>query len=210
MKITLVVLLFVVFCQQIHAEETNLTLTVNGVTYSNVTFVRATPYAVSVRHSTGIAAIPLSQLPPDLQQRFGYNPEKSAQYRKAEVDEAQRVRQADAEKVRQANLLNEQRAEAERQKPVLGPAIQVKATVIQAMPDGALVALKRAVPIVTERYSDGAIRRTEDDLGDAFILGLTSVYDGNAWSGTIAQSGDYTYTTIQGAYRKVPQYRLSQ
>jgi len=53
-------------CLAIHlacATETNMTLTVEGVTYSNVTFGAATPAAVTVFHSAGIASIPLEKLP---------------------------------------------------------------------------------------------------------------------------------------------------
>jgi len=60
--------------------ETNLTLTVDGVTYSNVTFGTATPAWVSVRHATGATTISLAKLPPDLQKQFGYDPQKAADW----------------------------------------------------------------------------------------------------------------------------------
>jgi hypothetical protein len=80
MKSTLIAFLLFVFCLPVRAEDTNLTLTVSGVTYSNVVFVRSNPYAVTIRHTTGIASIPLSQLPHDLQQRFGYDQKKASEY----------------------------------------------------------------------------------------------------------------------------------
>ena len=69
------------------AQETNSlpnTITVAGVTYSNVVFGKVSPAWVSIRHSTGAASIPLEKLPPELQKRFGYDPEKAADYRVAE------------------------------------------------------------------------------------------------------------------------------
>jgi hypothetical protein len=51
---------------------TNLTLTVDGTTYSNVTFGVATATSVNFRHSTGAASVPLAKLPPELQQQFGH------------------------------------------------------------------------------------------------------------------------------------------
>lgn len=102
MKVSRVaVLLFAVAVVASHADETNLTLTVDGVTYSNVTFRTVTPSTVTVFHKTGIATVPLAKLPPDLQQRFGYDPVKERQrLEKLEADRqalAERKRQEDAE-----------------------------------------------------------------------------------------------------------------
>lgn len=89
MKPILALLLLMLSCRQILADETNLTLTVDKEVYSNVTFVTATPYAVSISHSKGIASIPLAKLPPDLQQRFGYDPKKATDYyQKAQAQQA--------------------------------------------------------------------------------------------------------------------------
>ena len=60
--------------------QTESTLTVDGVIYTNAVFGTVTPYAVTVKHSTGVASIPLERLPADLQQRFGYEPQKARDY----------------------------------------------------------------------------------------------------------------------------------
>jgi hypothetical protein len=62
------------------AAQTNSTLTVGGVIYTNAVFGAVTPYAVTIKHSTGVAEVPLSELPADLQKRFGYDPEKAQVY----------------------------------------------------------------------------------------------------------------------------------
>jgi hypothetical protein len=65
------------------ADETNTlpsTITVDGITYSNVTWRTVTPATVSIFHETGVATIPLEKLPPDLQKQFGYDPQKAANY----------------------------------------------------------------------------------------------------------------------------------
>ena len=80
MKLALVSLLCCLAAYPLFAGETNLILTVDGVIYSNVTFGTATPISVAIRHSTGIATIPLQKLPPDIQQRFGYDPKNAAEY----------------------------------------------------------------------------------------------------------------------------------
>ena len=78
---------FLILCcltmQSAFADVTNLMLTVDGITYSNVTFGTLTPGSVSVRHNTGVASIPLAKLPPDLQKQFGYDPAAAEQWFKA-------------------------------------------------------------------------------------------------------------------------------
>jgi multidrug efflux pump subunit AcrA (membrane-fusion protein) len=95
------------------AEETNTlpgTITVDGITYSNVTWRTVTPATVTIFHQTGIAAIPLEKLPPELQQRFGYVPRKAAEYQAQESAVAQQ-RMASA----QAKERLRQKREAEAQ-----------------------------------------------------------------------------------------------
>jgi hypothetical protein len=105
------------------AQETNslpTTITVAGVTYSNVVFGRVSPAWVSIRHSTGAASIPLEKLPPELQKRFGYDPNKAADYRAQELAAAQR-RKAEAQanerlrQEREAAALEAARKERESQ-----------------------------------------------------------------------------------------------
>ena len=64
-------------------------ITVDGVTYSNVTFGTRSPAWVNVRHSAGIAKIPLAKLPAELQQQLGYEPQKAEQHRQAETQQAE-------------------------------------------------------------------------------------------------------------------------
>jgi hypothetical protein len=77
------VLLFAFGVVASFAEETNTlptTITVDGITYSNVTWRTVTPATVSIFHETGVASIPLEKLSPELQKRFGYDPQKAADY----------------------------------------------------------------------------------------------------------------------------------
>ena len=54
------------------------TITIDGTTYENVRWERATISTVTIFHKTGVATIPLTMLPPELQKRFGYDPQKVA------------------------------------------------------------------------------------------------------------------------------------
>jgi hypothetical protein len=110
MKRASVFLLCFIAMQSVLANDSNLTLTVDGTTYSNVTFGTVTPSSVSFRHSTGAATVALAKLPPDLQQRLGYDPQKAAAYiqERAEAEAA-------AAKLAGERLAEEQKREAERQ-----------------------------------------------------------------------------------------------
>jgi hypothetical protein len=77
------------------------TITIGGVTYSNVTWRSVTPATVTIFHSTGIAAIPLGDLPPELQKQFGYDPQKATAWQATQQKSA--AARADAER-RQALL----------------------------------------------------------------------------------------------------------
>ena len=68
------------------ADDTNLTLTVDWVIYSNVTFGTVTATSVAIRHSSGIARLPLSQLPPAIQTQLGCDPQKAAAAVAAEAE----------------------------------------------------------------------------------------------------------------------------
>jgi hypothetical protein len=65
-------------------SELPTTITVDGDTYENVKWKRVTPATVTIFHKTGVSTIPLASLPPTLQQRFGYDPQKAAEYQAAE------------------------------------------------------------------------------------------------------------------------------
>ena len=94
------VLLFVSALAASFAGETNTLPTViivDGITYSNVTWRTVTPATASITHRTGAASIPLWKLPPELQTRFGYDPQKAREYL---------VAQRNAEIARQAALQN--------------------------------------------------------------------------------------------------------
>jgi hypothetical protein len=53
-----------------------------------VTFGTVTPATVTIFFDTGVARIPLEKLPPELQKRFGYDPQKYAQWQAAQQKEA--------------------------------------------------------------------------------------------------------------------------
>jgi hypothetical protein len=82
------VLLFTSVVTASFAGETNTlptAITVDGHTYSNVTWRTVTPATVSIIHTTGAATIPLEKLPAELRSRFGYDEAKARQYRQTQI-----------------------------------------------------------------------------------------------------------------------------
>jgi hypothetical protein len=108
------------------AEETNTlpnTITVDGVTYSNVTWRTVTPITVSIFHETGVASIPLEKLPTDLQQRFGYDPQKAADYR------TQQLAAIQAQELLRQKRMAEMLATARQQQLAQAEQAKIQATV---------------------------------------------------------------------------------
>jgi hypothetical protein len=97
------------WCAAVMASELPSTLTIEDETYENIRWGAVTPGSVTIHHRTGVATLPLEQLPEPLQKRFGYDPQKAAAWRAAQqqrveqqrqVAEEQRARDAAAERER--------------------------------------------------------------------------------------------------------------
>jgi hypothetical protein len=85
--------------------------TTDGKVYQNVTVVDSSSDAVTILHRDGGALVPLANLPPDIQKRFHYDPDKAkaaadarrkdddadALALQAEMDQASKMRQAGPE-----------------------------------------------------------------------------------------------------------------
>ena len=78
------------FAEETVTNSAATNLTIDGVSYENIRWGRVTPSTVTIFHKTGVASIPLRSLPPDLQKKFGYDPEKAAEWTKAEAQADQR------------------------------------------------------------------------------------------------------------------------
>lgn len=96
-----VLLLFSVLGVAFSDEGTNTLptkITIGKEIYEDVVWGTVTPSTVSIRHKSGIARIPLENLPPELQQRFGYDPTKAAANRAQELAAQEQTRAAEAKR----------------------------------------------------------------------------------------------------------------
>jgi len=89
------------------------TITIDGTTYSNVTWRTVTPSTVTIFHQTGVATIPLAKLSPDLQKQFGYDPQKASDWQAAQQKAAADVAKKKAEKIAEQQALEKKWAAAQ-------------------------------------------------------------------------------------------------
>ena len=80
MKSLLLLLPFLLLAQLADAEDIR---TKDGKLHRNVTVTSVAPDGISVTTSAGIEHLPFTQLPPELQQKYGYDPAKAAAYANA-------------------------------------------------------------------------------------------------------------------------------
>lgn len=187
-KAGLVVLFFVVAAFGSRADETNLTLTVDGVTYSNVTFGTVSPSAVSIYHSTGITRIPLAKLPPELQRRFGYDPQKAADWQK-----------------REQQAVATQEAAKQRAKWLKVHACNIMGTVVSVVEGKGLILSNQICVNQCIRYGVTDPRLLQ--LKVAFLETDTKgLVDGTLVRCSACLEGTHTYTTTAGALKKINRY----
>lgn len=92
------------------------TLEVKGAEYRAVKVLSVSPSTVTIRHSGGITQIPFRSLSPELQQRFGYDPDAEA-FEKLILD-AERKRQEQAAEERRAKEAARPKAQVREDTPV--------------------------------------------------------------------------------------------
>jgi hypothetical protein len=165
--------------------QTDSTLTVDGVIYTNAVFGTVTPYAVTVKHSTGIASVPLERLPADLQQRFGYDPQKARDY----------LRESTA---RQAALLASDRQEsAVRSGHEHEAAVKADVAATEAADKAALVALRAEISgEVVVTTDDGMMLKTRNAISrtrSQYITGATEEVSGDRVARTTTAEAEYAF-----------------
>ncbi len=96
--------------------------TTDGTKYQNVRVIRVEDDAITILYKDGGALIPLFKLPPDIQERFDYDPKKAKLAAEARAKEdAQNAKQLQAEieeadKMRQDQLVKDQQAKDQANK----------------------------------------------------------------------------------------------
>ena len=177
--------------------------TTDGKTYKNVTVIKHDAVTVTILDSDGGASIPISNLPPDIQKRFDYDPAKAHA-----IIEQQKASEADAAK---------QRSELSELKKT---SKTINAVIVQVLPDGILAELETEQYIMQHVAADSnrkdgfgggvaptpAIQPTRL-VGTGTIVFISTATKGLTENAQVSYSasvvGTYSYTDTQGASRTV-------
>jgi hypothetical protein len=153
------------------------TLTVDEVIYTNAVFGTVTPYAVTVKHSTGVASVPLERLPADLQRRFGYDPQKAQDYLQEST-----VRQAAlvASDRQESAVRSGHEHEAAVKAALVALTAEISGEVIVTTNDGMMLRTRNAISYTRSQYTrdvavevggDRVARTTMTETEYAFLVG---------------------------------------
>lgn len=200
----ILLMVFFAMCLRSRASAEDIT-TIDRQTFQNVTVIRVEPDGISIRHSSGITKIRYSNLPESIRSRFGYD-----------VDNAQ------AYSVAQLKAATETQTSAQ----IYARKITVKLTILQTIPQGALVSA--SVPVIVERskaetqnlapaglpnYVTTTKRWNETEYRPfaslIFVRGLSGLEKDETWEGTIYPAGTCKYTTVTDVEKTVLQYSIN-
>ena len=179
--------------------------TVSGKKYTGVTVNRVEADGLAISHDDGLAKVPFSDLSEELRKKYGYDPQKAAQYQAAmQAAAAQRAAAANAAAATQGQQQAQQKKIAEQSK-------EMRVEVIQVLPKGALVDPLRseAIASASARIGGGGYVGTAYRLSGkvAFVQGITGdVTDSKRFYIQAYRDGNYTYEDTSGAQRTIEKW----
>jgi len=207
------------------AVADNMTLP-NGKTYTNYKVSRVEPDGITLTHSSGITKLFFWELPPELQQKYNYDPQKARTYNKqAQAQQAAAWSRQQEMAKRAQERVEYEAAHKEVMKSIKGAATELVGEVSQITDEGALIG-KAKVPyryneeVVTPGYTpmDGNrqfVTKTKyvsaaDDYEPVFVIGGGRGFtDGAGWRAIVYPAGTYKYTTVMGAGKTVKCFALT-
>ena len=189
--------------------------TINGKEYKNAKVSRVELDGIVITFSGGIVKIPFTELSPEIQKKYGYNPDAAADFR-------QQAYQADVVRERELAEAREKRAEerakywSEHPTPVpvpsgpierqsvaasmhgsaldarpTGPQQLIYGTVLNVVNEGLLVTVRETNSFGTERIPNGAT---------VLLIGnFSQFYDDDKIQATGTPVGRHDYTTVLGS-----------
>jgi hypothetical protein len=215
-----VAILLLVACAVAAAVEIPETLVVDGQTYKGVVYQSHDASRLRIMHETGIAAVPIAQVPAELRSQLGFDETAAAQAEAAFQQQQQQV-EATRQAVAAQQSDNERRLEIaaklnEKSIPVVG-------TIFQVVDGGILLeSVVSTTGIVTSQVSAGNLLRPEAKKtvskeaairkkiapGDhVFVMTKQGgLVDGGQYSGVIYPMGTHSFTTVVGSGRTIPAF----
>jgi hypothetical protein len=193
--------------------------TTEGKEYKNVTVSRVEPDGIVIAFSGGIVKLPFTELSPELQKKYGYDPQAAAAFQQQTYQgDVLRARQlAEANEKRQQELEAQSKSQpqpsttppapAERQSVASsmhgsaldqrpsGPTLAIYGRVMQVVDEGLLVTVRETNTIGTEQIPNRAT---------VLVIGnFPGVYDDDKVQVAGRLVGWNEYTTVMGSKRTV-------
>jgi hypothetical protein len=200
LKVIIAISVFAVglFCSSGKAQTNDvypILKTLDGATYTNAEISSVTAAYAIVIYGGGGTKIPLTNLPPELQKKYHYDPAAAAAFDKAQADKKAKY---------QADRLAALAAQAEANKDRLYRFV-----------DGELVPISQFVQLrgkISQVLTDG-IRLNMDPYmisGDPRIVFVKcpvhGLIDNQMWRGYAYHTGAYKYEAVSGASITIPEY----
>jgi hypothetical protein len=145
--------------------------TIDGFIYENVRWGRITPSTATIFHKTGVATIPLEKLPPEWQEKLGYDPFRAKQYRQAEAEARAAWLQA---RQQQLELSQQRQAEEDQRKKLEAMAVDFHCTIMALDERGVVVrTAKTSIPNSATIPAGGSVedRPKQIEIAYAFLVG---------------------------------------
>jgi len=194
--------------------------TSTGQEYKNARVSRVEPDGIVIIFSGGIVKIPFTELPPEAQKKYGYDPQAAAVFQQqtyqADVLRARQLAEAGEKRRRELEEWNKTQAERvpeERQSiaaSMHGTALDVRpaeksliyGTVIQVVDEGLLVSVRGTNTVGQERIQNHTI---------VLLLGkFPDYYDNDKIQATASLIGSHNYTAVWHYKKTVRAFEVAQ
>lgn len=189
------------------ARAEDLTLR-DGTVLKNVTVTSVTPAYISVTHAAGVARIMLQDLPPELQKRYGYDPQKAAQY--AAADAAAQRRLVDQQQAAAKAAATQKAKEAALRQRIETGSQTIVGSVSEVADGGAFVELYETYPIASHSTAlglgEGAAVGYRPSGRTIYVQGLSGVTDGESVTIQAYRDGIYRSGDDAGSHRTLEKW----
>ncbi len=219
---SVIILVFISLYLCAEEKETWTIKTQSGHVYNDCKIHRVEPDIITIFHSSGMARIPLRDLPPDLQKRFNYDQDKAEEYnriRKQKQEDSQieiqertaKNRVLTSEKTLQKH---NKKAYVDTLKFVRKNGIRVKLIVSQVVEGGVLADIYTEHTEIIDRptgYPDIVRKKwvLASDRVAMIVMPTSNIADGETFITTVYPYGTYQYASIDNAGRTVRKYSVS-
>lgn len=202
------------------------TLTIDGITYKDIVYVKHDDSRVTFTHASGMASVEIRELPEWLRKELDYDPKKALA---AEDAAASARRAATQQQIRDAQTLAVRHAKEAFIEQAEKTARPILATIVEVLPDGILIdANVQTIGLVSRTVNAGdpffpkatkTIQEpgpvdaclSDNPSGKVFIhTKPRDLVDGGQYRGTVYPMGTSTYRDDAGEKHTIPRFTDSK